>query len=651
VSESSPGPDSNCPECGKPVDPLRAGAVSIIAGRIVHFCSATCREAHVRPEEEPEVEAHQPVVDAAEEIADESAPAVVSGVLPVAPMSPVGSRLPLLRPSAVLVDGVAILVLIGAGVAVALLRRSLLGGWLSPGIVTLAGLGMLAIDVIGARRFGLARIIEATAIPLAAFTLLSVCVFQDGARLPAMFAVALLLAERAGRLVELAGRTRSGIVEVLDGAPPLLLASEWRDNSGVAAKIRRVTLVLEWARFPLAALIGLGIWLLDGGAALALFGGATALVAINTRSLRMITGDAHLSVALSAARRGVVIRDAHAVERVGSARMILFMARRSLVLPEARVIDWQLVGDVDETAVLATLGGVEARAEGRIAEAVVELVSSRGVASRDVEKVEVRPGSGVVAQTPLGAMLCGSRGLMLEENVSSAEHEPWAQTVEGSGRRALFVALEGRVVAVFAVEEEPVTGAPEVARGLSTLGLEPAMITSAEVDAGQSLGARLEIENVRFETGEESLGALLPDVTSTGDTVLLVGHGSAFEQNLRSATAGFALGSDEPTMAGVDARRLGIDEVLRIVSATHSARRSVRLNLVSGLAVAAAGVALAVSWQSPVVAAVVCAFGCGVSALATFNGPYPLLERLGWRLRRLRDRVLRMVGLKRTAAP
>ena len=122
-------------------------------------------------------------------------------------------------------------------------------------------------------------------------------------------------------------------------------------------------------------------------------------------------------------------------------------------------------------------------------------------------------------------------------------------------------------------------------------------------------------------------------------------------KNLRSATAGFAVGGEEPTIAGVDAREQGIREVLRVVAAARGARRSVRLNLVAAIAFAAAGVALAISWQSPIVAAFVCALGCSASALATFNGPYPLLERAMLRLRRFKDRVLRLVGIKRTAAP
>jgi hypothetical protein len=37
--------------------------------------------------------------------------------------------------------------------------------------------------------------------------------------------------------------------------------------------------------------------------------------------------------------------------------------------------------------------------------------------------------------------------------------------------------------------------------------------------------------------------------------------------------------------------------------------------------------------------------------VATYNGPYPLLERLRVRAGRLYQRLLRLVGVKRAAAP
>ena len=86
-----------------------------------------------------------------------------------------------------------------------------------------------------------------------------------------------------------------------------------------------------------------------------------------------------------------------------------------------------------------------------------------------------------------------------------------------------------------------------------------------------------------------------------------------------------------------------------MVTAARGAWRSVRVNLVAAITAVAVGLALAISWHSPAIAGFSCVLGCAASAVATFNGPYPTLERMRLRWKRSRDRLLRMVGLKRTA--
>jgi hypothetical protein len=45
MSEDLTSSSQQCPGCNRPIDPLRAPAVSVLSGKIVHFCSSMCREA------------------------------------------------------------------------------------------------------------------------------------------------------------------------------------------------------------------------------------------------------------------------------------------------------------------------------------------------------------------------------------------------------------------------------------------------------------------------------------------------------------------------------------------------------------------------------------------------------------------------------
>ncbi|MCK9461670.1 MAG: hypothetical protein M0R80_18730 [Proteobacteria bacterium] len=648
--------ESTCPRCGAAVDPLRAGAVSIVGGRIIHFCSPECRSIHLnRPDpSEPAIAVEPPAV-ASEEHRPEpgaEAPPQLEGE-PFAPTIAEDLLAPRRGPLNLLASHLAPLaieaaVLCGLAAAAALVPPAL-RGLLAAGIAAVGVVASAVLGVLRARRQGLYRVAESIAPHVAAALLLTASVAGSGSRYPLLCALAVLIAERVGRAVEIVGRRRSGVLEVAAGARLGLVADEWRDNSSTAALLRRAALVLGWARFPFAAALALALraaGLLSAEDALA--AGAVALIALNTRALRLATGDVHLAVALAASRNGIAVRDANAVERIGASRIAMFMARRTLLAKELRVVDWRVVPGLDASSVAAHLAALESKIAGRFAEPIASFASGRASQPLpSVDRAELIPGAGAVGAAAGGEVLCGTRRLLLDRCVSTAEHEPWASEVEASGRRAFFVGMGGRVAATFAIEEEPLPVAGEVVRSLALQGLEPAMASSAEVDAARALGARLGIERVHFEVSEARIGSVLTDVASAGDTAILLGHGPAFEEALRTATAAIALGGTGPTLADADMGDRGLDAVPAVIAAARSARASIRWNVIGLSAALGAGVGLSATWPTPGAAVVAAAIGAAAGAACTVNRPYPLLGRWARAIARRLDRISRALGAKR----
>lgn len=520
-------------------------------------------------------------------------------------------------------------IIAAAGSAVFLAPGDALGSLLLPGISALVAVAAMATGLVRERRSGIGRMVDSASAPIAALAIAGAQVLEGGGRLLPVLALALLAVERLGRLLEMAGRARSGVLDVILGAGPSLLASEWRDNSVPAARVRRVAIFLEWARFPLAAGTAFLAWTAGSEqAGPSVLAGAVTLMALNPRVLRMTTGDAHLTVALEAARRGVVIRDAHAVHRVGTTRVVLFMARRTLLEKDLEVVDWQVVDGGEERRVAAALWEAESGLEGRFAAAITGFLSRRYPAGRGPVEAEAVPGKGIKADTSEGRIVCGTREVVMDEGLSTAPWEEWAAEVEKTGRRAFFVALDGAMAAIFAVEEKPIPGVVEVMRELAIMGFDPAITTTAEVDAATALGARMGIDYIVFDSREEDLDSVLHGISASGERVLLVGKGRAFEENLRTATAAMALGSEGHSMAGVDARGGRLDSVVRILASARSARRSVVANLAVALVALGIGVGLATNWHYAQAVVLTGALASLSSAFSTYNGPYRTVGRI-----------------------
>jgi hypothetical protein len=633
------------------VDPLRAGAVSIIDGRIVHFCSPACRALHLKRADAPEQpiagapsppqEADPRVAEAgAAELPDLGPPDAESAVAVPAPWR--ASRLvsPFLVPLLVEAGLLAL-----ATAAVALVPPGALRGALAHGIAGLAIALSLARGITKERRRGASRLAEVAAAHCAAALLVASSVLAGGSRRALACSLIVLAVEPLARAVEVFGRKRSGVLDVIAGGSASLIPDAWRDNSTTAERVRRIALVLAWGRFVFAGgtgalLFGAGVVALPGALAAA----SVALLALSTRALKLATGDAHLAVALAASRNGIAIRDAHAVERLGLSRLVVFSARRTLLEPEPKIVDWRVAPGFDPVIVAAHLAALEAKREDRFARAIAAFAESRAAHPLPkLEGAETVPGLGVLGIAGGVPVLCGTRLLFLKRGISSAEHEEWAGELEASGRRAFFVGLDGRVAAMFGVEENPFPGAVDAVRRLSLLGMEPAMITSAEVDAARALGARMGIERVHFEVGEEGTSAVLESMTAAGDTAILVGNGPSFEEAARSATAAIALGGTGTTLADVDMRDRGFDEMVSLVGSARSARASVRGNL-TGLAVAiGAGVGLSATWPTPGAAVVSCLLCAAAGTACTINRPFPLASALAGRVSRRSSRLLKVL--------
>jgi hypothetical protein len=105
-----------------------------------------------------------------------------------------------------------------------------------------------------------------------------------------------------------------------------------------------------------------------------------------------------------------------------------------------------------------------------------------------------------------------------------------------------------------------------------------------------------------------------------------VGHGAAFEENIRSAAATVAIGGNESTQAGVNAQGEDFGFIPWIVQTAKRTQRSIGINIAAATGAAIIGLALSLGWFSPLVVTFAATLGFAAAALSTLNGPYPLIE-------------------------
>ena len=668
----SPDPshdEPRCPFCHTPLDPLRAGAVSIIDGRIVHFCNNACREGHLQRGERTVASSPEPATDdrdlrdTADDIPEgadsertdddadtgtstgmdtdtaDTAPAATYRVHP--PLPPHLTAPP--WPRAHLIESAALFAL---ALLLLFIPQHHYNGYPLLGAAFLA----LILGVFFAYRrsvpFGFLQVFHTLTSRFPAMLLIAIALWQGNAKPPLLAAVLALLIPALGSGARAFFRRRAHTFWHAREAPPPPPLCHWRDNAKMSIILGFFARYLDWGRLPLALLSGALAWFHSGQTENALLTAALVAIVVDPTLLRAIAKDLHLSLASRAARRGIAVRDGEALDRAGQCRVVLFMAPGTLVQSEVRFGEWRPCPGAapDESAVISALHAAESAFEDRYARAIIGFTQAKNPAATDIQHAARIPGVGVRCDTAWGALLCATRDGFLDAGISTIALESWAQSHEERGHRVLFVALGGQLAAAFSLEEQLAPGAPEAVHHLETAGLQATLMTSAELAPATAFAQRLRIGEVRFHRGEAQCTDVLAEFHAAGDAVLLLGTGPTFVAHHTDATAAIQLGDPSGGRAGIHAPAVPIRDIARFITDCVNARRNLWFNLTAVLYTLLIGIAVVLDWRHIGAVPFLLLLTTLAHTFCTIHNPFARLQRYGDALRRLIRNGTRRLG-------
>lgn len=655
-----------CPCCAEEVDPLRAAAVSIVDGKIAYFCSSGCRETFLHRDmppsdsgtideavgERPEAGESENSFASATAASRSPGRAVITRSVK-SPEFELSGSTP--RRSPLWMHFIEMSLLLGALAVIALARY---GGYpiLTIFISTGASIALsLGIGIFRERRNGAVTIVNSLAYPVTSLMLLGSGYFDRSSLFfSACVATGILLIRSTGRILETAVRHHNGVLDVLTGVSPLLKSSDWRDNSKIALRLRKSAMFIEWARIPVGLASGGALYLGRNASIVdALMTAAVFIVVLEPRLLRMVTGDAHLKSAIFVRQLGGRIRDANAIGQLGEAKVALMDASYLLTGRDVRVVDWRQISGTNNEQILKGLYAAESSVANRFSRAIVAFCRESGVKSVESAKAELSEGKGISAVTAFGRLHCGSRMFMLENGISTGEGEEHAHSIEESGRRALFVALDHSLVAAFGIDEQIRPGVEAAVKRMSFMGIEPVMLTSAEREAAQAMGRRLGIDHVLPECSEDRFESLLNEYKTAHVAVIFMGQGSGFEENVRHAACSVAVGddSDAVSLADVDMRKHTLSEFVSVMEWAIAARRSIRISLFLTLLLYGVGICFAAGWYSYLMVVILAGVATLIAFGNTLSGPWPAIQNISRTVVEIPGKLLQVFRLANRKKP
>ncbi len=294
------------------------------------------------------------------------------------------------------------------------------------------------------------------------------------------------------------------------------------------------------------AVITLGAWLL-GGAPLevALINAVAVLVIACPCALGLATPTAIMAGTGVAARHGILIKDAEALEIAHAVNAVAFDKTGTLTSGAPRIVHLHAV-EGDEATLLRLAGALQRGSEHPLAKAVLERCAELGLAVPDVQASQALSGRGIAGTLDGRALALGNRRLLDESGLAPGALAPTAQAWEAEGRTLSWLLETGdtpRVLGLFAFGDSLKEGAAEAVQGLRARRIESHLITGDNRGSARVVAEALGIDSVHAEVLPADKAAEVAALKRGGKVVAMVGDGINDAPALAAADVGIAMGS------------------------------------------------------------------------------------------------------------
>jgi Cu+-exporting ATPase len=283
-----------------------------------------------------------------------------------------------------------------------------------------------------------------------------------------------------------------------------------------------------------------------------------------------------------AARRGIYIRNGEALETAATLDTLVFDKTGTITAGHPVVTDFLPAAGQDETTLLALVAGTEQHSEHFLARALVAYCAACAVPPAPTFDFVATPGHGAQATVDDQTIRIGNVAFLEAAGIDCRAQAAQADALAEQGKTPVFVAIDDRCVALFAIADAPREGAREAIALLHRLGLKTIMCTGDVEAAARHVAHEVGIEEVIARATPADKLALVERLKSEGRKVGMIGDGINDAPALAAAAVGFAIGGGaDIAVEAADVTLVGGD-IARVAGGIDLSRRTmaiVRQNL------------------------------------------------------------------------
>ena len=293
-----------------------------------------------------------------------------------------------------------------------------------------------------------------------------------------------------------------------------------------------------------------------------------------------------------AARRGIIIKDPGALERVSTCRVVIFDKTGTLTYGRPQLTDTIAAPGHDADTVLRLVASLEVYSKHPLAGSILDAATAASLAPVEASEVHERPGEGLAGVADGHAVLVTNRAILLKRYPNVASLLP-----EHVGGMECVVAVDGQYAAMMRFRDEPRQDSSSFIQHLGPQHrFTRALLVSGDRESEvRYLSERVGITEIHAGQTPEQKVALVRAETAKAPTLFL-GDGINDAPALTAATVGIAFGqgsdvtAEAASIVVLDSALMKVDEILHI----GARMRTIALqSAIGGMIFSVAGMGLA----------------------------------------------------------
>jgi P-type Cu+ transporter len=383
--------------------------------------------------------------------------------------------------------------------------------------------------------------------------------------------------------------------------------------------VDRVSAVFVPVVLVIAALTFVGWFIHSGDAERALINAVAVLVIACPCALGLATPTTLMAGTGVAARQGILIKDAEALELAHAVSVVAFDKTGTLTVGQPSIVAAVPAEGVSRTELLQLAAALQRSSSHPLAAAVLAQAQAEGLAALPVDEARALPGRGVEGRVQGRLLALGSARLVQELGVDEGALAAEAQRLEAEGNTVSRLVGDGRLLGLLAFGDRLKDTAAEAVAQMQSRGIRTVMLTGDSPGAAAGVAKALGITEVHAEVLPGDKAAIVQKLREGGAVVAFVGDGINDAPALAAASVGFAMagGADVATeAAGITLMRGDPRLVADALDVSRRTYAKIRQGLFWAFAYNVVGIPLAaMGLLSPVIAGAAMAFS-SVSVVA-----------------------------------